>query len=420
MSFSGKTHCAVIVFSSLLTLVAPLFGCSSSLPNVASVSNTVSVNDELGNQSISLAPLSDDLSDDLNEEQGFQIQDSGVDLAPLDEFLQGVVDNGTLQDGLAFLLLVDGEVVYRKSFGGFDPDQVTQVASTSKWISGAVIMSLIDDGVISLDDQIQDHLDGFNWPKSTITIRQLFSHTHGWPNDPRPNRKASLTMEEAVNRISFIQLVAMPGEALYYSGLGMQVAGYIGTIRTGRNWNQLFEERIGRPLGMDSTNYYGFEDKYWPFNWSANPNVAGSVQTTLNDLGRFVRMIYNRGVYRDQQILSPQAIDTMISNQSGDLTILSHPWERYVDIAPNLASAPSGIGVWLEDIDPNTGLALSVSATGGYGTTPFIDWSRDLAGVLLTYDRDYAEDEEFGISYKESNVVYIELRQLLSELFPAE
>jgi CubicO group peptidase (beta-lactamase class C family) len=52
--------------------------------------------------------------------------------------------------GAALLVYTDGEVVYEEYFGSYDQDTIVSIASSTKWLSGATIMSLVDDGLIDL------------------------------------------------------------------------------------------------------------------------------------------------------------------------------------------------------------------------------------------------------------------------------
>src|SRR5687767_4219333 len=60
--------------------------------------------------------------------------------------------------GCALLLIKDDKVVYRKSFGRYGADKVIPIASASKWLSGALIMTLVDDGKLSLADTVSKYI----------------------------------------------------------------------------------------------------------------------------------------------------------------------------------------------------------------------------------------------------------------------
>ncbi len=334
----------------------------------------------------------------------------GYDFSRLDRFLEDAAPR--LEGGCAFILIQGDRVIHRGAYGSFTPDKVVPVASSSKWISGGVVMALVDAGRISLDDPASRYLPSFTGKKADITIRQMFSHTHGLKGNVRDHLyNTSLTMEEAVHRIADCELVADPGTALYYGGIGMQAAGRICEITTGKPWADLFRETIGDPLGMDSTDYFGLGP-------TENPNVAGAVRTCVDDYGKYLTMLLNRGVYQGRRILSEEAVATMLANQSGDVPILRHAYEGLHAVDPALASAPYGIGCWLEDFDPDTGRTTAITSGGGFGCMPFLDLERNVAGVLLPYARKWKLGDD-GRRYNDAHRVYYEAKAIIDEILDA-
>ena len=274
-------------------------------------------------------------------------------------------------------------------------------------------MALVDAGKISLDDPASKYLPYFTGKKAEITIRQMFSHTHGLARgDARDYlHDPTLTMDEAVREIAKYDLIADPGTALYYAGVGMQAAGRICEIETGKPWAEIFRETLGDPLEMDSTDYFALGP-------TKNPDVAGAVRTCVDDYGNYLTMLLNRGVYKGKRILSEKAVTTMLTNQSGCLPILKHPYDVLDIIDPALAKAPYGIGCWLEDFDPKTGKTTSISSAGGFGCMPFLDLKRNVAGVLLPYARNWKRDDK-GRLYNDAHRVYYEAKAIINEILDA-
>jgi predicted dienelactone hydrolase/CubicO group peptidase (beta-lactamase class C family) len=332
------------------------------------------------------------------------------DFSSLDRFLEKSVPR--LGGGCAFILIQGDRVIHRNAYGAFTPEKVVPIASSSKWISGGVIMALVDAGKISLDDPASKYLPYFTGKKAGITIRQMFSHTHGLTGNARDHLwNTTLTMYEAVREIAKGDLIADPGTALYYSGLGMQAAGRICEIVTGKPWVEIFKETLGDPLGMDSTSYYAF-------GATKNPNVAGSVRTCVDDYGNYLTMLLNRGLYKGKRILSEKAATTMLANQSGILPVLRHPYDVLDIIDPALATAPYGIGCWLEDFDPKTGQTTAITSGGGFGCMPFLDLKRNVAGVLLPHTRNWKKDAK-GRRYNDAHRVYYEAKAIINEILDA-
>ena len=338
--------------------------------------------------------------------------DGRYDFSRLDQFLEE--SSPRLSGGCSFILIQGDQVVYRKAYGTFTPGKVVGIASSSKWISGGVIMALVDAGKISLDDPVSKYLPYFTGKKAGITIRQLFTHTHGLARGDarRYLHDPTLTMDEAVRGIATYDLVADPGTALYYAGSGMQAAGRICEIVTGKPWGQIFRETIGDPLGMENTDYFGIGGP------TKNPDVAGAVRTCVDDYGKYLTMLLNRGVYKGKRVLSEKAVATMLSNQSGCLPILKHPYDALDIVDPALAKAPYGIGCWLDDFDPKTGKTTQITSGGGFGCMPFLDLKRNVAGVLLPYNRAWKVDDK-GRRYNDAPRVFYEAKAIINEILDA-
>jgi len=332
------------------------------------------------------------------------------DFSSLDQFLEKSVQR--LGGGCAFILIHSDRVIHRNAYGTFTPEKVVPIASSSKWISGGVIMALVDAGKISLDDPASKHLPYFTGKKAGITIRQMFTHTHGLTGNARDHLyKTTLTMDEAVREIAKGDLIADPGTALYYSGLGMQAAARICEIVTGKPWVEIFKETLGDPLGMDSTSYYAFGE-------TKNPNVAGGVKTSVDDYGSYLTMLLNQGVFKGRRILSDKAEATMLTNQSGNLPVLRHAYTTLDVVDPALATAPYGIGCWLEDFDPKTGQTTAITSGGGFGCMPFLDLKRNVAGVLLPFNLKWKRDAK-GRQCNDAHRVYYEAKEIINEILDA-
>src|ERR1051325_3457404 len=84
--------------------------------------------------------------------------------------------NTLAQAGLAngsLLVLHNGEKLYEQYAGIYNANTVRPIASASKWLSAVVILSLVDDGLLSLDDPVSKYFPtNFTGVKGTMTIRQ--------------------------------------------------------------------------------------------------------------------------------------------------------------------------------------------------------------------------------------------------------
>jgi CubicO group peptidase (beta-lactamase class C family) len=294
-------------------------------------------------------------------------------------------------NGIALIISKDGEIIYDNGFEGLDTDSVIPIASASKWLSGGCLLSVIDDTTLSLDTTVSVYLDKYHGKKEEITIRQLFSHTSGIPPSRGSGNKVfdkTITLEESVNIISDIDLIADPGTELWYGGFSMQVAGRIAEIAwlnqhnmnmtSGEAWMHIFNERIAKPLNMNHTDYHGLGE-------TTNPRIAGGIQTSAKQYLNFLNMLLNNGRFKGKQILSEESVSQMLVDQTRNATIMQSPWQEYDTLKPESSETRYGIGCWLEEMNTTTGQGLEISSHGAFGFGPWIDIEQNISGVFSVY-----------------------------------
>ncbi len=290
-----------------------------------------------------------------------------------------------LQDSLPrlgggeLILVGPAGVTYRRSVGTWDSTRALPIASATKWLSGALLMTLVDDGSLRLDDPVARWLPAFTGAAGTMTVRQLFSHTSGLPGESPCVRNAATTLAACVDAIAGIPLFAPPGTRFAYGGTSMHVAGRIAEVAGGAPWDSLFARRIARPLGMRQTAY---ENRARPTD---NPHIGGGAWSTASDWSRFLQMLLARGTYGTRRILSPAAVEALVADQTGGAAIVYTPYTQYAYLDPTLPATRYGIGNWRERVAADGTLARS-SSQGAFGWSPWVDWATGTAGVLAVFD----------------------------------
>lgn len=205
--------------------------------------------------------------------------------------------------GWTAILRKGGSTLYQQSEGNFNPDRPVPIASASKWYAGVLIMRLVDEGKLSLSDKVSQYIPSFNTPeKREITVGQCFALTSGFPGssemlDEFMEGSRNQTYAAMVEGIARTPLVARPGEQVNYGGLAMQVAGRVAEIATGRNWNDLFDEKVVKPLELTRTWYGGKRT-------GGVPRIAGGVVSTASDYLKLLEMLSQQGMYKGKRILS--------------------------------------------------------------------------------------------------------------------
>jgi CubicO group peptidase (beta-lactamase class C family)/alpha-beta hydrolase superfamily lysophospholipase len=295
----------------------------------------------------------------------------------LDARLQARVDKGYFDD--MGLMLGRGEhILHQAYFGHGGPDLVRHVASTGKWTAAAAIAALVDEGKLDWDDPVRKFLPQFTDAKGDASLRQLLSHTAGYP-DYQPegrHRDDYPTLAEAVAHIVDLPAVARPGELFQYGGLAMQVAGRMAEIAAGQPFDEIFQSRIARPLGMRHSGYAPVSTEP-----GFNPMLAGSLFTTTRDYGRFLMMIAGGGVVGGKRVLSTRAIAELEADQVRGAKVKRG---EYVELARQDIAREDiyGLGQWREEVDPD-GRPLLLSSPGWAGAYGWFDKASDVWGVVI-------------------------------------
>ena len=140
------------------------------------------------------------------------------------------------------------------------PEHRFATGSTTKTITGACILQLADEGVLSLDDSLHTWVPSFEHIDSSITIQQLLRHQSGIA-DVLQNPSFNFAMSQDINKIwsleevisSFIQPPNFqPGTGWAYSNTNYLLLGLIIETATGHSYHQEIEDRFFSPMGLVS------------------------------------------------------------------------------------------------------------------------------------------------------------------------
>ena len=283
--------------------------------------------------------------------------------------------------------------------GGWTPSRAEHLMSSSKWLSAAVLMSLVDDESLQLDEPVVARLPWFadhDGAKAAITLRHCLSLTTGLPARHLSIMDPSITLRESVGHIAREPLLAAPGEAIVYGGNGFQVAGLLAEVATGESWNSLVERRLCRPLGLADTR---FED-----GRSRNPWLAGGARSSLIDMAAFLRLQLSGGVGRHGRVLTQWALAEMARDQAPDARVLQSPFgdgRRY------------GLGVWLDEVAAD-GTVIRVGSHGGAGSIPWFHRAAGYVAHLFVYQPDHAAFRGF----RDALAISEQIDAVLAEILP--
>jgi CubicO group peptidase (beta-lactamase class C family) len=160
------------------------------------------------------------------------------------------------------LIRLGDDVVYERAFGATTPDgdapidehTLFYIGSIAKPITSTVALRLDADGVVTLDSTLAAHFEGVPEDKAGVTIRQLLSHTAGFPaNHPDPL--------EALDREAFVAwalaqpLEFEPGSDWAYSNVGYALLAAAIEQTTETPFIEVVRSRVFMPAGMTSAYF---------------------------------------------------------------------------------------------------------------------------------------------------------------------
>jgi CubicO group peptidase (beta-lactamase class C family) len=321
--------------------------------------------------------------------QAAEVGTGNWDRAKLDQaakLMDDWVGDGRVQG--ASILVSQGQRQFARNFGtakGSEP--VFLLASITKPMTAAAVMSLVDAGQLSLDDHAVKFFPSFTGDgRETITIRNLLTHTAGLP-DMLPNdemlRQSHASLADYREGALKAPLKFPPGTKYSYASMGILLSAEIAQKITGKPIPDIVEERVFRPLGMRNTGF-GLRGrsnattvpsqaapamtdegkKSWnDWNWNSAywRNLGapwGGALGSAADITRFYREFLNqRGT-----ILRPATEQEMITNQS----------------PPGVKA--SGLGF---DLPPGVGAPATGSRTFGHnGSTGTLSWADPDTGTI--------------------------------------
>lgn len=287
--------------------------------------------------------------------------------------IETIVNNniGNYKNNVVVWIKQNNQTIYKLEKGSIDTVSEQLIASCTKWLTGAVMLSLVDEGLISLDDSIGKYLPIFTtYKKGSATIRQCMAHTSGFPaQSPQEfERNNSLSLAQAVDSIArYVSPLFSPGEKFNYGAVSMHICGRIAEISTGKSWAILFKERIATPCQMNNTYYFPL----------SNPLIAGGGYSSPKDYMNFLQMILNEGMFDSKQVIRTDLINEFFKDQTENAEIYYSP----IVINPFFIADTIryGIGNWLDE------LQVQSSSPGLFGTYPWVDKCRNLTGIIFTF-----------------------------------
>jgi len=327
------------------------------------------------------------------------------DFTPIEKKIQSWVDS-SYYPGASILVVQNDSIVYESYFGNYHKETSVFIASAGKWLAAATIASVVESTDLSWNDKVKKWLPEFNDIKGEATLRQLLSHTSGYPDyQPEGNPIDDYqSLNESVKHIVPLPADTIPGAAFHYGGLAMQVAGRMAELAAGKDFENLFQEMIAKPLEMNNTHFTPVNSKV-----GHNPMLGGGAQSTLRDYMNFLEMISTNGIFQGRRVLQ---VSTILEMQEDHVRGAKIVTPEYVEkVRAESHNSVYGLGEWREEIN-SEGNAVLLSSPSWAGAYPWIDKRTNTYGFFLAHvDEEKAKTAGFS-SFYNSPVLPIMVRDV--------
>ena len=256
--------------------------------------------------------------------------------------------------GLGVAIIKDDKVVFLKGFGHadienetpIDGDTMFAIGSSTKSFTSTLIAQLVAEGKMDWDDPITKYLPEFKMNVDTgdeaITIRDLLCHRTGFTRMGVLWAGGELERNEVITTAANAQPYSDFRKKFYYNNVMYMTAGVCAGKAMDTSWDSLVQERFFKPLNMTSTNatyaagsknpkmakgYDWDKDrkqfKPKPMRKLDNIGPSGSINSTLNDMAKWVQMLLAGGEHDGNRLVDELEME---KTRTGQIVMQGDVW----------------------------------------------------------------------------------------------
>ena len=256
------------------------------------------------------------------------------------------------EPGAAVIVVKDGKVVFRKGYGmanlelgvPVEPDMVFRLGSITKQFTAVAILMLVEQGKLSLDDDLTKFLPDYPTNGQKITITHLLTHTSGIkPYTSLPEWLAMWRKDVPLNELIALfkdrPMDFAPGERYAYNNSAYVLLGAVIEKVSGQSYGDFVEKNIFAPLGMthsfyDNTarvfprrvNGYSKPKDEWlnaAYLSMTQPHAAGALASSVDDMALWDAALYTDKLVKQETL---KRAWTSAKLNSGKLTGYGFGW----------------------------------------------------------------------------------------------
>lgn len=279
----------------------------------------------------------------------------------IDGYIDSVMKQWNIP-GLALGIIHKDQLVYAKGYGFRDvdeklpvqPNTVFPIASNTKLFTATLATMLAAEGKIDLDKPIKSYIPQVNFfndeLNAHVSMRDLLSHRTGLPRYDGIWVGSQDGRKDAIAAINIMKPQQSFRSSFIYNNMMYATAGYVMEEVMKKKWEELVKEKILSPMQMNSTFFTkeemmrtkNFAKSYFHPDSTNKLKIksfeaesealgpAGSMKSTVLDMGRWMIIHLNNGRFNNKQVIHEKAVREtfvpyVISDKTNKWQELSHP-----------------------------------------------------------------------------------------------
>lgn len=274
------------------------------------------------------------------------------------------------------------------------PDSLFQIQSITKIFTTALVMQLVDEGLVQLDQPIGTYLPEFRTTdpaaSEKVTVRHLLTHTGGFEGDLwQPTTSGPDALDRFVrDLVALAPQHSRPGQRFSYCNAGFGTLGRLVEVLRGTTYEQALRHHLAEPLGIDELAFSADQAlafrtaighvrptpsgplipaRHWALMPPSNPAAGNQLAMSARGLVRLGNLFLSGASANGVRILSEPSVA---------LTLQPQVRHRQSSVAPT----HQGLGWHL----PQPEVAEHGGGCPGVATMLLIVPDQNLAAVVLT------------------------------------
>lgn len=260
-------------------------------------------------------------------------QDTSGLIQELDDYIEAARQEWEVP-GLSVAIVKNGKLLLSKGYGlrslasteKIDQHTIFSIGSTTKAMVAAAMGMLVDEGLVSWDDKVSEHLPDFQlydpYASRELRVRDLFTHNAGLGNADLLWYYNDLDSDEILQRMRKLK-PAYPFRGGYtYQNIMYLAAGKLIARVSGKSWAEFMQDRVFSPLGMSNTYptlkisqqqknrsiaHHRIAEKITPIEDCSADAIApaGAIWSSVDDMAKWMQFLLDTAQVNGKALLEP-------------------------------------------------------------------------------------------------------------------